>query len=192
MIAYVFGYASLVALREPVAVDGVERPPPPGRLHGFHRGWGVAMDNWDAVNDHKHFVDPETGERPRLRVAYLDVEPREGSAVNGLALPVDSARLAELDAREINYDRIEVSGAFEPADAGAVEPGAAVYTYRGSAAARQRHRAGVADGNLVVSAEYAGLVRDAFAALGPEALAEYERTTDPHGLPERPLHRVHR
>lgn len=200
MIAYVFGYASLVALRDPVAVEGTELPPLGGRLRGFRRSWGVAMDNWDAVNDHKHFVDPESRERPALRVAYLDVDPQEGATVNGLALPVDEARLAELDAREVNYDRIEVSDGFEPADAAAgrsndaatFDATAPVYTYRGSAAARERRRRGAEEGNACISAEYAALVCDSFAALGPDALAEYERTTDPSPFPTLALKRVWR
>ena len=184
MIAYVFGYASLVALGEPLAGEGVEVAAQPGRLRGYRRNWGAAMDNWEAVNDHKHFVDPETGERPRLRVAYLDLYEREGASVNGLALPVDAERLATLDAREVNYERVEVSGAFEPA------LGEPVFAYLGSEAARERCRRGAEEGNVYVSSQYAALVRESFAALAPDALAEFDRTTDPSPFPERHLRRV--
>ena len=104
MTDYVFGYASLVALEDADAL--------PGRLRGFRRHWGVAMNNWEGGEDAKHWLDRETGERPHIRVAYLDICERPGSAVNGLALPVDATRLDALDAREINYARIEVSDAF--------------------------------------------------------------------------------
>jgi hypothetical protein len=169
--AYVFGYASLVALAEPAAVAG--------RLLGFRRRWGAAMDNWDVVNDPKHFVDSKTGERPHIRVAYLDIEPSEGSTVNGLAIPVDGARLAALDAREVNYERVDVTDAFEATPGLAIDAAAGqVFTYVGAPAARERCRRGLADGNCIVARDYFAGVRAAFAALGENALAEFNRTTD--------------
>ncbi len=180
-LAYVFGYASLVGLREPFAVGGVEREPVAGRLRGFRRTWGAAMDNWDSANDHKHFVEPSTGERPHLRVAYLDLEPSEGRTVNGLAIPVDAARLGVLDAREVNYSRIDVSSAFEPPIA------RRIFTYVGTEAARERRRRGAADGNVFVSRDYVAAVRQAFERLAPDALTELDRTTEPLPFPERDL-----
>jgi hypothetical protein len=180
-LAYVFGYASLVGLREAFAADEVEHEPIACHLHGFRRNWGAAMDNWDAANDHKYFVEPSTGERPHLRVAYLDVEPSEGSAVNGLAIPVDAARLAVLDAREVNYSRIDVTRAFEPP---IPQP---VFTYVGTEAARERCRRGTADGNVFASRDYVVAVRRAFELLAPDALAEFERTTEPLPFLEKDL-----
>lgn len=182
--AYVFGYASLVALRDPVEIEGAEYSPVPGRLNGFRRRWAVAMDNWDAANDHKHFLDPGTGKRPRVRVAYPDVEPSEGGTVNGLAIPVDAARLDALDAREVNYRRAEVSKAFEPAVA---RP---VFAYVGTDAARERCQAGIAQGNIYVSGQYLAGVREAFARLGADALAEFEQTTEPMPFAEMELERI--
>jgi hypothetical protein len=179
----VFGYASLVALE----ADAV-----PGHLHGYRRFWGTAMNNWEGGEDAKHFLDRQTGERPRIRVAYLDLREQEGSAVNGVAIPVDAERLAAFDAREINYERIDVSGAFEPAAtsaaaAGPADPPARVFTYIGLGAARERCRQGAADGDIFVSRDYAAGVRLAFARLGADAFNEYERTTDPLPFPERGL-----
>lgn len=179
--AYVFGYASLAGLREAFVVGGVEQEPVAGRLRGFHRNWGAAMDNWDAANDHKYFVEPSTGERPHLRVAYLDVEPSEGGVVNGLAIPVDAARLVVLDAREVNYSRIDVSSAFEPATS------QRVFTYVGTEAAHERCRRGAADGDVFVSRDYVAAVRRAFELLAPDGLAEFDRTTESLHFPERDL-----
>ena len=173
MFAYVFGYASLVAIEDAAAH--------PGRLHGYRRHWGVAMNNWEGGEEVKHFLDRATGERPRIRVAYLDIYEREGSAVNGLALPVDRERLRALDEREINYQRIEVTEAFEGTAAGRV------FTYIGLDAARERCRQGAADGNAFVSRDYAAGVRLAFERLSAEALAEFDCTTDPLPFPERDL-----
>jgi dephospho-CoA kinase len=131
------------------------------------------MNNWEAEEGEKHFVDPVSGLKPKLAVAYLDLEEVDGEAVNGLAIPVDAARLRELDARELNYERIEVSSAFEPAIAHTV------FAYRGSEAARERRRIGADGGEVYVSRQYAERVERAFAALGPAQLDEYERTTEP-------------
>lgn len=174
--SYVFAYASLVALEDAGAL--------PGRLRGYRRCWGVAMNNWEGGEDAKHWLDRDSGKRPRIRVAYVDLREQEGSAVNGLALPVDADRLAELDAREINYRRMDVSAAFEPAVQGSV------FAYVGLAAARERCRQGAAEGDIFVSSDYAGSVRRAFERLSPGALAEFDRTTDPLPFPERELHVV--
>ena len=181
MIAYVFGYASLVALPESLSVEDAEHTPLAGRLRGFRRGWGAAMNNWEGGDDVKHFLDRDSGERPRIRVAYLNIEPSEGGLVNGVAIPVAPELMATLDAREINYSRIDVSAAFEPALADRV------FAYAATDAARRRCREGVAEGNVFVSGDYAGSVRRAFERLAPGALAEFERTTEPLPFPERDL-----
>jgi hypothetical protein len=189
--AYVFGYASLVAV--PESLGG--RPPVRGSLRGYRRCWGAAMNNWEGGEEAKHFLDRDTGERPRIRVAYLDLREQEGSAVNGVALPVDADRLATLDAREINYERVDVTDAFEPATAveseadpaSVAHPPLRVFTYLGLDAARERCREGVAEENIFVSRDYAAGVRLAFERLGAEALDEFERSTDPLPFPERDL-----
>ena len=179
-LAYVFGYASLAALSGPASR--------PGRLHGFRRFWGVAMNNWEGGEKVKHFLDQATGKRPRIRVAYLDIQRHDGGSVNGVAIPVDDAGLAALDAREINYARIDVSSAFESvAGEGELPAPVRVFTYVGLDAARERCRRGLAEANVCVSRDYLAAVREAFAQLAPNALAEFDRTTDPHPFPERDL-----
>jgi cation transport regulator ChaC len=180
-VDYVFGYGSLVELNEPLVSEGHVFPAVPGRLRGFRRFWGAAMNNWEATETEKHFVDPESGLKPRIKVAYLDIEERQGSSVNGLAIPVDAARLAELDRREINYRRIDVSTAFEPTIP------QQIFTYVATEAARDRGRDETSDAAIHVSREYVDRVRRAFAALGGHALAEYEQTTGPLQFPKRDL-----
>jgi len=177
LTAYVFGYASLVALEDADAM--------PGRLRGYRRFWGAAMNNWEGGEEAKHWLDRETGERPHLRVAYLDIYEQAGSAVNGLALSVDTERLAAFDRREINYERVDVTDSFEP------EVDGRVFTYIGLEAAHERCRRGIEEGNAFVSRDYLSGVRRAFERLGPDALAEYDRTTEPLPVPERDLQVVY-
>jgi cation transport regulator ChaC len=180
-IDYVFGYGSLVELTAPLAVGGRVFPAVPGRLRDYRRGWGVAMNNWETTEAEKHFVDPESGLKPRIAVAYLDVDEAAGGRVNGLAIPVDERRLAELDVREVNYLRVDVSACFEP-----VIPHR-VFTFVGTGEARARRRLTPPAAEIFVSREYVARIRRGFAALGPDALPEYERTTDPLPFPERDL-----
>jgi len=178
-ISYVFGYGSLAELTHPLSVGERLYPAVPGRLRGFRRRWGVAMNNWEASADEKHFVDPASGLKPTLAVAYLDIEEAAEEAVNGLAIPVDAARMRELDAREINYERVDVSTAFEPS---VPQP---VFVYHGTAAARRR--AGADGVEIYASRQYVERIERAFAALGPGQLDEYRRTTEPLPFPVRDL-----
>jgi hypothetical protein len=184
-VAYVFGYGSLVATRDGLTLEGRAWAPVLGCLRGYRRYWGAAMNNWEAGPKQKHFLDPDSGEQPRIRVAYLDIEEEPGRTVNGLALPVDRRRLAEIDRREINYLRIDVSAAFEPA---LQRP---VFTYRATEEARERCRRHHPDAEIFVSSDYVAAVRRAFAELGEGALEEYERTTDPLDFPQRHLRLVY-
>jgi hypothetical protein len=180
-VSYVFGYGSLVAMGGELTLGGRGWAPVPGRLRGYRRCWGAAANNWEATPPQKHFLDPDSGEQLRIRVAYLDIEEQPGRTVNGLAVPVDRRRLGEIDAREKNYLRIEVSEAFEPA---LPQP---VFAYRATEEARERCRRHQPDAGVFVSSDYLAAVRRAFAELGEGALEEFERTTDPLEFPQRPL-----
>ncbi|HYF26221.1 MAG TPA: gamma-glutamylcyclotransferase family protein [Baekduia sp.] len=141
----VFAYGSLTGL-----------PGRPAVLPGARRTWGVAMDNRQAIPGYKRFLDPATGEAPPVHVAFADLEDGDGD-VDGVLLEVDAAGLRTLDARERNYERIDVSHRFDGAGR--------VWTYRGSAAGRRRAARGRAAGDLVVVRSYA-----AAAGLAPDGL----------------------
>jgi hypothetical protein len=123
------------------------------------------MDNAVDLPGYKYYVEPD-GTRPDVKVTFVNLVPAAG-AVNGLVIDADAE---VLDARERNYERVEV------------EPG--LWAYIGTAAARGRYEAGPS----VVSGEYLELVRRGFAALGQ--LEQYERTTDPPAVPVRDLRRI--
>ena len=128
---FVFGYGSLAR-----DVSGAEL----AHLPGHRRTWGVAMDNSVDIPGYKHYVTPD-GERPDVRVCFLDLEEEPGTTVNGVCVPV--ARPDELDARERNYVRRDVSDLIEGAQG-------RVWAYFGSTEARRRRR----EGQAVISREY--------------------------------------
>jgi cation transport regulator ChaC len=168
MRTFVFGYGSLV--RRP---DGL-----PCHLLGHRRAWNVAMDNRRTIPGYKYYLDPDTGERPPVRVTFLNLYPAEESRVNGVAFPVSAEELAELDRRERNYDRIDVTPLID------ADLGGTVWTYLGSEAARERFAAGAA----VVARDYFEAIRAGFEAAG--GLEAFDRTTDPLTVPLRRLTRV--
>ena len=168
MRMFVFGYGSL--LRQ---AGGI-----PCRLLGHRRAWNVAMDNRRTLPGYKYFVDPDTGERPPVRVTFLNIYPAADGRVNGIAFPVTAEALDELDRRERNYDRIDVTRRLD------ADLGGTVWAYLGSEDARQRFEAGPA----VVSQDYFDRIRDDFAGAG--GLDEFERSTDPLTVPLRRLTRI--
>ena len=133
-----FGYGSL-----PAETVGIEC-----RLHDYGLGWDVAMDNREVVPGYKVYVDPSSGTRPEVEVAYLSITPEPGASVEGIAFPVSDDELAELDERERNYVRHDVT---ELVDA---ELGGRIWAYGGSLAGRLRLARGRRRGTAVVSRGY--------------------------------------
>lgn len=161
--AYVFGYGSLAAVR-----DGGYATV----LHGHGRCWGVAMDNRRDLPGYKWYRLAASGERPALYVAFLDLVARAGAAVNGVCRPVGPDELARLDARERNYEHVDVT-------AHVAEARGTVWAYVGSAAGRARLQAGRRTARLAISRDYRDGVEARFRALGAGALAAFCASTDP-------------
>ena len=179
---FVFGYGSLANVPGPIPVRRVAAGGFVADLDGFARSWGVAMDNRSDLPGYKYYTDPR-GHRPEVYVTYLDVRERAGARVNGVCIPVDDAQLAELDARERNYKRVDVS------DRVGVE-GVRIWTYVGTAASRRRLTRGRELGQAVIDAGYLGLVSEAFRRLGPAEYDACARSLAPGDLPVAELTRV--
>jgi hypothetical protein len=141
-------------------------------LPGHRRVWGVAMDNTRDLPGYRYYVDPVSGERPAVCVAYYDVVEEPEGLVNGLLAPVDPAGLAVLDERERNYRRTDVSAWF-PAIEGTV------WTYTGLPASRERMAHALADRRAVIWRSYHELVRRAFDELGEAEVDRFVRGTEP-------------
>jgi Gamma-glutamyl cyclotransferase, AIG2-like len=177
MSEYVFGYGSLVAGHPDGHVT---------ELRGHRRCWGVAMDNCRDLPGYKWYRLRASGERPAVFVAFLDIVAAGDAAppVNGVCHPVGAAELAALDARERNYERVDVTAAVALARG-------RVWAYAGSAAGRARLAAARRAGTAIVSRDYLATVEAAFTRLGPAALSAFHASTaPPEGLPVLDLERV--
>src|SRR3954453_22465735 len=121
-------------------------------LRGYTRRWQVAMDNTRDLPGYKYYVDPETGERPAIYVAYLDLAPDPETSTTGIKFAVDEEALEALDRRERNYERVEVAEG--------------LWAYMGTQAARGRFERGRANGTAVVDRAYYERVTEGLAQIG--------------------------
>jgi cation transport regulator ChaC len=176
MAGHVFGYGSLVTQATRLVT-----------LRGHRRVWGVAMDNRVVLPGYKVYELPD-GSRPPVAVAFLDLEPDPGTAVDGCLLRVEDEALAALDERERQYTRIEVGVAIEPAPPAGDGP---VWAYVGRDEGRGRAAAGrLGSAEVLIQRAYVDHVESAFAALGDDALARYRASTEPPPFPVAELARV--
>jgi hypothetical protein len=172
--ACVFGYGSLVADGAGCVV---------AVLRGWRRCWGVAMDNRVDLPGYKSYRLRSDGSRPAVSVAFLDIVRDPSSAITGICIPVDGRRLAELDARERNYERLDVTSAVD-GDHGTV------WAYVGSGDGRARLHDGLGRGRAVVSRDYLAAAAAAVAALAPREAAAIGDAAEADGLAALDLERV--
>lgn len=173
---HVFGYGSLARDLAPVGRVA--------RLHGYRRAWGVAADNAHAIPGYKQYRLRSDGSVPAMFVAFLDLVEDPRRQVNGVVAAVDRERLAELDRRERNYDRIDVTAAIDSTLDGRV------WTYVGSESGRARHADGAARDLLTISRDYLESVDRAFRSLGDAEHAAFLASSELDGLPVLDLERV--
>lgn len=143
------------------------------------------MDNTVDLPGYKRYLDAD-GARPAVCVAFLDVVEAPGASVGGLCVPVDEEALAALDARERQYERVDVTGLVDcRASLGRV------WTYRGRADSRARLEAARREGRAAIARDYlVALEAGMRAALGDAAWEAFAAETPPDGLPVRELRRV--
>jgi cation transport regulator ChaC len=174
---FVFGYGSLVTSDPGLPTRAFHQDGFVADLWDFRRCWGVAMNNRVTVPGYKYYLD-ERGDRPDVSVAFLDIRPARGEAVNGLCLPVSEDQLARLDQRERNYIRRDVT-AFCDLPAGDLR----VWTYLGSAAGRRRFTIARSAGRAAIDRAYLDAAISAFKRLGRAEYAACAPSLHPGGLP---------
>jgi cation transport regulator ChaC len=150
------------------------------RLPGWRRRWSLKRDNPTCE---KTFARADDGSVPAW-VLSLNVEPAEprDAAPNGVVFDLTEEELRHLDARELRYDRVEVTESIRLSAAEGAELGAGeacferVVTY----SARREHFAPAPPPDAIILASYARTVESAFAALGEDERRAYLETTGPH------------
>ncbi len=159
-IEWVFGYGSLAAEHRPTVNPG-PKDATWARIHGFRRGWNIAMRNLDPSNDRKFYVDALTLERVDIHVTFTNLVENPSSRCSGVLIPVSAETLRGLDEREVNYRRVDVTDRLSP------RPRARAWTYLGLDDARTRFRQGRSAGNIFVASDYLQRVESTFRDAGP-------------------------
>jgi len=178
-MTWIFGFGSLVSpqslastIRRSVALgDGMFV----AELSGYQRAWNygsaVLRGDWSRA-DGSSVVGG--------LVVSLGLVADAGESINGVVFSVNDDELAELDWRERDYNRVDVSDKVTlvpPTDTGELDGPIAVYVPRPVAVNRyETHRD---DGTAGVRRSYWDLVDAAFAALGPDHHEWYRRTPPP-------------
>lgn len=187
---WVFGYGSLVVpgdiertLQRELDLD-LEFAP--AELRGYRRVWNAGMDNRHGDHTDKFYLLPD-GFRPDYAIIFLGLVPSASSVVNGVVFRVSRAELASFDRRERRYERVECT-----ADVIADLPTSGrVYMYSPTTTAQEVAVAGRESGRAAIPESYRRIVEDGFLELGPEAHAQFLRTTSGAPDPVEPLSVVH-
>jgi hypothetical protein len=108
----------------------------------------------------------------RVVGAFLDVQPDSASTVVGALLEVSPTELRLLEAREAQYDTVEVTASITPETA----ISGPVFAFMG----RAEHRART---DLVLPSRYLELVTRAVATRGEAFAGDFWETTAPTDLP---------
>jgi cation transport regulator ChaC len=178
---FVFGYGSLVDVENLQKDLGRDLTASSDfifcYLKGYHRCWNIAMDNRINFPDYKYYVEKETGSRPEGFVAFLNIRPHKGSSIIGILFSVSEKDLQNLDKRERNYRRVDITNLIEMPFKGKA------WVYIGFEEAEKRYQEGLAQHNIFVSQSYFNSVYNAYLSLGEDALSNYVETTDALEVP---------
>jgi cation transport regulator ChaC len=165
----VFAYGSLVSRASAELTLG--RPLgrfEPATLRGWRRGYFQARHNPTCE---KSFARAEGGELPEFILA-LGLERDPQGEVNGALIELTEAEADRLDARELRYERRDVTADVAP------QGFASAFTY----VARAENRAPQPPAGAVILASYVRATEGAFAALGEDELGRYRSSTQIPGV----------
>ncbi len=175
--AWIFGYGSLASPASIAATIGRDPLPAMRVAHvaGFGRRWNYGSQRLRGDWSHDG-VDIVGG-----LVVSLGVTAASEESCNGIVFRVDAAELAQLDRRESDYARVDVTDSItlDGTDrrTGPIDGPVEIYVPRQSAI--ERYEEARDAGRAAVRASYWALVREAFAALGGDHSERYERTPSP-------------
>ena len=184
---FVFGYGSLVNLKNLQNYLGRKLAFDSDfvicGLKNFHRCWNIAMDNRLDLPDYKYYIEQKTGNRFNGFVTFLNIRFDKDKTIIGVLFRVSEPELENLDQRERNYQRIDITHQINRAIQGKA------WVYIGLEQAKKRYQEGLQKGCAVVSQNYFDLVHDAYFSLGNYAFSNYIATTDKLEVPTVDLKR---
>ncbi|MDJ0536965.1 MAG: gamma-glutamylcyclotransferase family protein [Xenococcaceae cyanobacterium MO_207.B15] len=178
---FVFGYGSLMNVENLQKYLGRDLTPVSDfifcGLRDFHRCWNIAMDNRMDLPDYKYYIDAKTGNRPEGFVTFLNIRPYKTKTITGILFRVSHEELDNLDRRERNYQRIDVTHQINTPIRGKA------WVYQGLDQAEQRYQKGLEQNNAMIAQDYFDSVHNAYFLLGKKAFSHYAETTDKPRVP---------
>jgi len=130
------------------------------------------MDNKVDLPNYKYYRDSQTKQRIDAFVTFLNIRPHANKSILGILFRVSDRELTDLDLRERNYQRTEITQQLD------IKVQGNAWTYIGLAAAEQRYQKGLAQNKAVISQAYFDSVKNAYLSLGSQEYASYIDTTD--------------
>jgi cation transport regulator ChaC len=141
-------------------------------LNNFRRCWNIAMNNSLDLPNYKYYIDPETGIRPKCFVTFLNIRPAPNNVVMGVLFRVSDKELEQLDWRERNYYRVEITNSIDRPIEGKA------WVYLGLEEAKRRYQQGLKQSNATIALNYFDSVQNAYYLLGKRAFNNYLATTE--------------
>ena len=178
---FVFGYGSLVNVEN--LEQHLRRKLTSGSdfmicgLKNFRRCWNIAMDNSLDLPNYKYYRDRQTGKRLDGFVTFLNIRPVQSQTIIGILFGVSEQELENLDRRERNYHRINVTSKIDLKIQGKA------WVYIGLEQAEQRYQEGLKRHSAMISQDYFDLVNNAYFSLGNYAFSNYVASTDKLEVP---------
>ena len=179
---WIFGYGSLVSPKSMARTIGRVAVHQTdfflADLDGYGRRWnyGVVHMSGQWTRDDGVEIDDGT-------IVALGVVEAAGETVNGVVASIAGGELVNLDRRERNYDRVEVTDritVLDDEDDVVVGP---IYTYVPRPTAVEAYTVGRDAGTAGVRRTYWDLCEAAFAAFGDDHLARYRSSTPDPDIP---------
>lgn len=134
------------------------------------------MNNQVDLPEYKYYRLRQNNKRLNGFVTFLNIRPYPDRIVSGILFRVSNAELKNLDLRERNYQRINITNQLNVKAQNA-------WVYIGSKDAEQRHQTGLSQEKAVICQDYYNSVQNAYLSLGEKEWANYIATTDKPNLP---------
>lgn len=128
MDCYIFGYLSLLSEESMLATIGADESVHdniPCKLNGYKRTWSSHRDTKDEV--FKRYVDIDNL-NPVNRFSWSTLRADTKYTTNGICYKVDKEELLNIDAREVGYERVDITDKVSPYNDFSLDD-LVVYTY---------------------------------------------------------------
>ncbi len=175
---WIFGYGSLVSPKSMartigrVAVRGTDFFQ--AELAGYGRRW-----NYGVVHISAQWTLDDGTEVGDGTIVALGVVESAGETVNGVVASIAAGELTNLDRRERNYDRVDVTSLMTVIDEDGGVVDGVIYTYVPRAVAISAYEKARDAGTAGVRRTYWDLCDEAFAAFGKSEVERYRTTPAP-------------